>query len=133
MRVPLAFSRILRVDTFISFIHIFRASGCRLLCHQSRLCPSVELRSRYQMYGTCHIVHIPINLLDVDKKMLTHLPFVSYRRKVPLRSTFQRSRGIIYKGWHLFSWNAVSGSKSQTHLTSQAPRVEDDSLRHSLT
>src|SRR2546430_23665 len=26
---------------------------------------------------------------------------------VVLRSTFQRSRGIIEKGWHLFSWNAA--------------------------
>src|SRR2546423_10204703 len=28
-------------------------------------------------------------------------------QKVPLRSTFQRSRGIIEKGCHLFSWHAL--------------------------
>jgi hypothetical protein len=31
----------------------------------------------------------------------------TFTAEVTLRSTFQRSRGIIEKGWHLFLWNAL--------------------------
>jgi len=41
-----------------------------------------------------------------SEKGIGNLVFVTLPPKIPLRSTFQRSRGIISKGWHLFPWNA---------------------------
>jgi hypothetical protein len=38
---------------------------------------------------------------------------------VVLRSTFQRSRGIIEKGWHLFLWNAVNSLVPQSSVCSR--------------
>src|SRR2546421_5067926 len=55
---------------------------------------------------------------------------------VVLRSTFQRSRGIIEKGWHLFSWNAGGSSSRRppslilrSHGAEQAPPLGCGGLR----
>src|SRR2546423_8983737 len=42
-------------------------------------------------------------------------------QKVPLRSTFQRSRGIIEKGWHLFSGTLCGSSWCCPLLTKGHP------------
>jgi hypothetical protein len=71
--------------------------------------------------GTSNLSPCSICLLGVIKQWADPCSFLSYPRKVQLRSKFQRSRGIIYKRLAPFYWNPSICNCVAAPLSARSP------------